>query len=64
MLFQHGKESGEERDAKAGVKDCLADNDVVVGTIPDLKRGRLTAESGTVHLVDKNAEGGRLLVEV
>ena len=65
MLSQHGKKGGEERNAKAGVKDGLTDNDVVVGTVPGLKRGCLAAECGIIHLVDQNAEeGGCLLVEV
>ena len=40
-------------------------NGVVIGIILGLKSGYLAAESGTVRLVDKNAEeSSRLLVEV
>ena len=65
MLSQHGEEGGKERNAKAGVKDGLTDNDLVVGTVPCLKGGCLAAECGVIHLINQNAEeGGCLLVEV
>ena len=64
MLSQHGEEGGKERGSKAGVRDGLTDSDVVVGTVPGLKRGCLAAKYGIIHLVDQNAERSCLLVEV
>ena len=65
MLSQHDEGGSEERNAKAGVKDGLTDNDVVVGTVPGLERGCLAAECGITHLADQNAEErGCLLIEV
>jgi len=56
LLAECGKEGGEERSSEACVEDSFDQDDRAWGTVPHRDCGNVTAESGAVDLLNKDAK--------